>query len=306
MSTMNFSPKTKLNLIIGNPVEHSLSPKLHNFVYQKMGIEKDFVFLASSLETKNLELFLKNMKNINLNSLTVTIPFKEKVMEFLDEISPVASTIGAVNTIIKKDQKLVGDNTDWLGTLIPLYEKWTNSEFKYQNEIDLQNLLQKPFLKNQKTILFGSGGASRAMAFAVLKAGSDLTIISRNLEKAQKIKLDLEKDFPNNKIKAILGNSTEIKDEIITSKILINATPLGMGKLQNQSSMDDLEDLIKPEMIFFDAVYKPFETKFLKSASAKKAKTINGLEMLIWQAVFQFKLQTKQFAEVDFFREGLI
>ena len=78
-----------------------------------------------------------------------------------------------------------------------------------------------------------------------------------------------------------------------------------MGKLQNQSSMDDLEDLIKPEMIFFDAVYKPQETKFLKSASVKKAKTINGLEMLIWQAVFQFKLQTKQFAEVDFFREGL-
>lgn len=299
--------KTKLNLIIGNPLEQSLSPQIHNFVYQKLELQDRFKFSKKSLEAQELEGFVKSKK---FENLTVTIPFKEKIISLLDAVDSRAKKIQAVNTVIKqKNQQgkdlLVGYNTDWLGGLIPIYEKVLNKKFNYNSNQDLENLLASKFLENQKVILFGAGGAGRALGYGVLEVGAGLVIVNRTLSKAEKLKSDLKKLFPDAKITAVASASQGLSRLIKDSKVLINSTSLGMLDLKHKSPLNLPEDCFLAGSVFFDAVYKPLKTKFLQQGEKAGAKLINGLEMLVWQAVFQFQLQTKEFAKVDYFWQSL-
>lgn len=305
----NNMSKIKFNIIIGNPVKQSLSPLIHNFVYQKIGIENQFKFIKKLLEIEDLEDFVKNG---DFQNLTVTIPFKEKIIPLLDKIDPVADEIQAVNTVVKTKNHnnqniLVGYNTDWLGGLIPIYQKICNKKFDFNFNSNLEKIIESQFLKDQKTVLFGAGGAGRALGYAVLKVGSQLVIANRTLSKSQKLKEELKLIFPKASITVVDNQGQLLANELEQAKIIINSTPLGMLKLQDMSPLDVVtkkwENSNQP--IFFDAVYKPLETKFLKQAKDKNAEIINGLEMLMWQAVFQFQLQTKQYADIGFFQQSL-
>lgn len=284
---MSFSTQTKLNLIIGDPVEQSLSPFLHNLFYKKLGLESQFVFLANQLKSENLKEFVKAVKLLKINGLSVTIPHKSNITEFLDEIQQEAKIIGAVNTVIvDQNQKLVGYNTDWLGILIPLLLKHNPN---FELSLDFQNYKQKKipqFLIKKISAVIGSGGASRAACFALLSCGSQVWVFNRTFDKAKKIQEDFDICFPG-KIKAF-----ELKDlkKVDGCQIIFNSTDLGMLEKKHLSPVTS--EFLNSEQILFDAVYKPKKTKFLKTGEDLKATTIGGLEMLIWQAVFQLQLQT--------------
>jgi len=270
---MKLSAKTKICLIIGDPVEHSLSPAMHNAGYKALGIEDQFVFLGAKVRVEDVRIVIEAMKKMGIHGLTCTIPHKVEVMKFLDEIDPIAKKIGAVNTVLNKNGRLIGFNTDWLGVVVPL-EKIT-----------------KLFDKN--VLVLGSGGAARAVVFGLLKKGANVKIFNRTKEKA----VVLAEEFG--------CQTTGLKDEseISNFNIIINTTSVGMKPLENETPVPT--EFINKKQIIFDIVYVPHETKLLKDAKKRGAKIIHGVEMLLHQGTAQFKIYTGHSAPEDIMRKVL-
>lgn len=259
---MNITARTKICLIIGNPVGHSLSPQMHNAAYQALGIDDKFVFLGANVKVENVKEVIKAMRVMGIRGITCTIPHKVEVIKYLDEIDPVAQKIGAVNTVVNEDGIIKGYNTDWLGVITPL-EKVTS-------------------LKEKKIAIVGSGGAARAMVYATTKKGAYVTIFNRTIEKAK----SLAEEFGGK------GKSLDEIAEIKNADIILNATSLGMYP-QEQSTPISKEYLQKNHIVF-DAIYAPYETTLLKDAKSKGATVIHGLEMLLYQGLPQFELYTNR------------
>jgi shikimate dehydrogenase len=284
---MSISANTKINLIIGDPIFHSLSPFLHNFFYRKTRLSANFVFLASNIKEKGLEQSIFGIRALGINGLSCTIPHKTQIIQFLDQLDNKAKIIGAVNTVINQNSKLVGYNTDWLGVLIPLLvEKIPDFKLSLNYYDFTKNL--PVFLWSQKSAVIGSGGAARAAVFALLSAGSEVWIFNRTIEKAEKIKKDFEIHFKQ-KIKVFgLNEIAKIKD----CQIIFNSTDVGMNDKKDFSPVP--KKYLNPNQILFDAVYKPKKTKFLKFGQEIGSKIIYGYQMLLWQAVFQFQIHTNK------------
>lgn len=249
--------------ILGFPVGHSLSPLLHNKAFKNLGINAEYDYFEISPD--RLKYFFSNeVINLPIKGLSVTIPHKISCMEFLDEISESAQKIGAVNTIKNENNKLIGENFDWIGVRDSVLE-----------EIDF---------KNKRVGICGAGGAARAATFAASHAAcSELIIFVRDPQKHQKFATDFNckvLNFPDLNSKA---KSIEID-------ILINATPVGMYPEINLSPFN--LDLLAGKPIIFDMVYKPLQTKMLQEAKAKGFKTITGEKMLLNQAYKQFEFWT--------------
>ncbi len=277
---MNISGKTKLCIIIGDPVQHSLSPRMHNAAYKALGIDDQFVFTASTIKPQDLETVISALKVMNVRGITCTIPHKIEVMKYLDEIDETAVQIGAVNTVVNTNGKLKGYNTDWLGTVTPL-EKHTS-------------------LSGKKVALVGAGGAAHAMGFGVLSKGAKLTIFNRTLEKAE----ELVQTFKQKGFELVSAKSTEQISKIAEYDIILNATSLGMGEHLNKTPV--AKEFLRKEHIVFDAVYVPYETRLLKEAAEVGATIIHGTDMLLYQGIPQFELYTGQKAPVDVMRKVLM
>lgn len=309
---------TKLNAIFGFPVSHSKSPLLHTWFYKQLSLADKYSFLAFQIPPENLQKALESVKVLGISGLAITIPHKLKVIQYLDEISPTAEIIGAVNTVINRNGSLIGENTDWLGALIPLWQKIgtqkplileqispqniydlfdylnlaenlkTQSNFN-SNQINLPNFISNlpnpeqipQFLTGQKILLIGAGGAASGILYAVLRAGAEVTILNRTKEKAELLWEDFNsKGF--NKIK--VADFTDQK-AILEANIIINSTSVGLKS--NETPFDTR--LINSEQIVFDSVYNSDGTQLILEAQKAGANTISGLEMLFWQAVYQLK-----------------
>jgi shikimate dehydrogenase len=242
--------------IIGQPIAHSLSPRMHNAAYQHYQLP--YVYLPFEIAPANLEVALMGARALGVKGLSVTIPFKEAVLPYLDYLDPLADKIGAVNTIVFEAGKLHGYNTDAQGVIVPLINYIT--------------------LKGAEVLIFGSGGAARAAAFAVIDQGANATICARNSLTAEKI----IKDLPG--LKYLESNALVSLD---VYDVIINATPVGM----NNDAPFDL-NLLTSEKIVFDMVYKPRITPLLNRAVEVEAVAIGGVEMLLNQGYAQFKLFT--------------
>ena len=249
-------------LVIGDPVEHSLSPRMHNAAYKKLEIEDKYAFIKCHVGPSDLADFIKSARRLRIRGICCTIPHKVKVIPYLDEIDNVAKKIGAVNTVVNDNGVLKGYNTDWLGVLAPL-EKLTD-------------------IKNKSVVLLGAGGAARAACFAVSKKSGKLTIYNRTFEKAQELAVEFG-------AKALFF---EKLDNVKNADIIINATSVGLYPNKNETPLS--KKYISKNQIVFDLVYSSSgETKLLKEAKEKGAKTISGIEMLLHQAFMQFKLFTE-------------
>jgi len=187
--------KTKLVGLIGNPVEHSMSPAMHNAAFKKLGL--NWKYLCFRVDDKKVEEAIKAMRALNIAGFNVTVPYKQTVIPFLDEIDPVALKIGAVNTIVNDNCRLKGFNTDWIGLIKAIEEH-----------------IQ---IKGKKVVLLGAGGAARGIAFGIQESGGDLTILNRTVEKAKNLA---------DEIKCSFGSLEELNK--IRADILINSTSLGM------------------------------------------------------------------------------
>lgn len=259
---MKLSARTKICLIIGDPVAHSLSPAMHNAGYKALGIEDQFVYLGTKVKVQDVGLAVQAMRKMGIHGLTCTIPHKVEVMKFLDEIDPVAKKIGAVNTVLNKDGRLIGFNTDWLGAVTPL-EKITK-------------------LSGKKALVLGAGGAARAVVFGLLEKGANVTIFNRTRKKA----IDLAKEFNCQE------TNLSVESEIGNFDIIINTTSVGMKPLDDQTPIT--VKYLTEKQIIFDIVYDPFETKLLREAKKRGAKIIYGTEMLLHQGTAQFEIYTSR------------
>lgn len=248
---------TKLCCIIGNPVEHSLSPTMHNAAYQALGL--NFVYLA--FKVSDVKKTLEGIREFGIRGISVTIPFKQEVMKYLDEIDDTAKSIGAINTIINKNGKLLGTNTDWIGAIKALEEK--------------------VILKGKKVAVLGAGGACRAVIYGLKQKGVITHIFNRTIEKAENLKEEFGLDG------AHLLDDLDIISEM---DIIINTTSVGM--VPNIGVSPIPQESIKSNHFVFDIIFAPKDTKLLQYAKAKRAKVIYGERMLLYQAAEQFKLFT--------------
>ncbi len=270
---MNISAKTKICMVIGNPIQHSLSPKMHNAAFEVLGIDKKFVFVASQVKSEDLSDFVKGVRAMGIRGVACTIPHKTEIIKYLDEVDEVAQKIGSVNTVVNNDGILRGYNTDWLGVVNPL-EKITS-------------------LDNKVVALIGAGGIARAVAYAVTQSGAKLTIYNRLLDQAE----GLAKRFGGQAFS--FDNLEKVKD----ADIIFNATPIGMHPHEDETPIPI--ELIRKNQIVFDAVYTPPETKLLRNAKSIGAQIISGVEMFIIQGAAQFELFTNFKAPMEVMRKAL-
>jgi len=259
-------------MIIGDPVEHSLSPQMHNSAYTKLGIDQEFVYIASRVMPKNLKRAIDGIRALGIKGVTITIPHKEAVLPYLDGIDETAEKISAVNTILNRDNKLIGINTDWIGVVTPL-EKITT-------------------LQGKNVAVIGAGGFAHAATYAVVSKGAKVKIYNRTVEHAKTLANKFDCDFGS------LKDVTEVKN----ADIIINATSVGM---EEEKAIIE-KKLMQKRQIVFDAVYVPYETTLIKEAKEQGATVIHGTELLLYQGVAQFELFTGVKAPVETMREVIM
>ncbi|MDG4475106.1 shikimate dehydrogenase [Thiovibrio frasassiensis] len=266
---MAINGATELYGIMGNPVSHSLSPAMHNSAFAALGLNKAYLPFV----VQDVAQAMTGFRALGIKGVSVTIPHKQAVMQYLDSIDPVAEKIGAVNTLLIDQGAIHGANTDWLGANRALSEKIP--------------------LKGASVLLLGAGGSARAIGFGLLEAGASITIASRTPEKGQGLA-------------ALLGCPwLPLADAAgATGNILVNATSLGMAPQQEQLPIVS-EALINFKVVM-DIVYAPLETRLLQAAKQAGCQTIDGLAMLLYQGAAQFELWTGRQAPVAVMRQSLL
>lgn len=280
--TIELDTSTRLCGVIGNPVEHSLSPAIHNAAFRKIGL--NYVYLAFPVEA--IGDALKGIRALgNSRGFSVTIPHKVAAMPFLDEVDQTAQQIGAINTVVVENGKLIGYNTDASGALRALREDGAA-------------------LLGQRVLMLGSGGAARAIAFALAADAqiAGLTILGVDEAERRRLVYDLRTRT------ALAVEDGPIQDDALRSWIphcrtVIHCTPVGMSPHIDETCVPAA--VWRSDLTVMDIVYNPRETRLLKEAKAAGCRTIQGIEMFLNQAILQFELWTNQPAPADVMRAVL-
>ncbi len=266
-------------LVIGDPIEHSLSPVMHNEAFKQMGIPG--IYEKQRVESEDLEAFIKMFKESNYAGCNVTIPHKVSILPFLDEIDEEAREIGAVNTVVNKSGKLIGYNTDGKGFLLSLKDK-----------------ISKP-LSDLNVLVIGAGGASRSICYALKKENpKQLAIANRSEDRLH----SLLKDLKDERIKGLSLKRAE--EDLARFDILINTTNAGM--YPEIDSVPLKLNHLKKDAVVCDIVYNPLITKWLEEAEAKGAVTDNGVSMLVMQGAMAFEKWTGIFPDTNKMKQIVI
>jgi shikimate dehydrogenase len=279
---MSITGKTRVCGVIGDPIEHSLSPILHNAAFNSLKL--DYAFLAFKVKSVEVGNAINGMRALGIVGLNVTMPHKKSVISHLDEIDQTAKFLNAVNTIHNKNGKLFGFNTDGVGALKALKENGVNPAGK-------------------KVLLLGSGGAARAIAYALAKDADELVVLNRTVEQAKELASLLNRTFSKKAVADSLTPSA-IQENLRGCDILVNATSVGMKPNANQSVITP--EWLKPNLAVMDIVYNPIETKLAKDAKSAGAKVVSGVEMLIYQGAASFEIWTGKSAPVEVMRKAAL
>ncbi|MCR4368740.1 MAG: shikimate dehydrogenase [archaeon] len=266
---LQINSKTQLLCVIGKPSRHSRSPAMHNAGFSELGL--NMVYLA--FEPENLKKTVEALRQLGALGFNVTMPFKEEIIPLLDRMDDSARRIGAVNTVVNSNGRLTGYNTDGEGAVSAL-----------KTQIDL---------RGKKILMLGSGGAAKAICFALEKEGTKITVSSRNTLSARKLA-------------KTIGHSSVALSEIKSLEefdVLINATPVGMEPNARQTPI--APNLLHKKLVVFDLVYEPRDTVLLKEAKRRGCRTIEGLEMLLGQGFASFELFTGKKAPRDAMRRAI-
>ena len=280
----SISGKTKVCGVIGDPIEHTMSPVMHNAAFREQGL--DFIYVAFRVKKEELSQAIDGMRALNIRGLNVTIPHKVAVIPLLDKLDPLAEKIGAVNTIVNDDGILTGYNTDATGFLQALLERG----------------IEPP---GKNVVVLGAGGASRAISFALAERGSHLIIINRleEFDWAVELARHISQSFKK-EVEALELDENNLAKVLEKADILVNATSVGMSPNADKSPVS--AGLLKPDLAVFDIVYNPIETKLLKEAKAAGAETVGGIDMLAWQGALAFEKWTGRKAPLDLMKKEVI
>ncbi len=274
--------KTSVFGIIGDPVEHSLSPGMHNAAFDSVGL--DHIYVPFRVTKVELEDAINGARAMGIKGLNVTIPHKTEVIKYLDYLDIAAGLIGAVNTIEFGENGAVGHNTDGIGAVRAI------EEFTY--------------VKKKKILILGAGGAARAISFQLLLSEAESLVISnRTVEKAQELKNDLVEKLDQEVIITDLGQ--DLEKELEDTDILINTTPVGMYPNMNHKPLITA-DMMHNELIVNDIVYNPLKTGLILEAEKAGAKTISGIKMLMYQGIESFRIWTGIEPPMEVFQDALL
>jgi shikimate dehydrogenase len=246
----------KICCLIGDPIEHSLSPLIHNAGYQALGI--DYVY--APFQVKDFKGAVEGIRRLGIRGASITMPHKARAIEYVDEIDRLAIETGAVNTIVNNDGVLIGYNTDYQGAL---------------------KALETTSLEGKKAVLVGGGGAASAIALGLRRGGARLVILNRTEEKAKRLAEMFDAED---------SGSLKKLGEVSSADILINATSVGMWPKTNQSLIP--KNLLHNRLVVFDTVYNPKETRLLIEARERGCAIVYGYKMFLYQAALQFELFT--------------
>ncbi len=276
------SPKTKLLGVIGNPIEHSMSPAMHNAAIQALHL--DYRYLAFQVLPERLQEAIQGMRALNISGLNITIPHKEKVMPYLDEIEETAAKIGAINTIKNVKGRLIGRNTDGEGAIAAIKGVgW---------KLDRSNV-----------VIIGSGGAARAISFVLAKLVPRIIILYQIKDQAEKLVAELEKQSKATVIGAPLDEDCTGR-EIQEADIMINATPVGMFPNLDKSVIS--KKCLHSDLNVFDIVYNPLQTQLLKDAKEIGCATLSGINMLVNQGALAFEWWTGVVPDKEIMKQAAI
>ncbi len=264
--------------IIGDPIEHSLSPALHAWVLKRLGIAGEY--RAYHIRTHQLKSFLATARE--LSGFNVTIPYKERIISLLDDMDPLARSLGAVNTVANCAGALVGYNTDYIGFVRSL----------------------APHFSPQRAVVVGAGGAARAVSHALLQTYRvSLTIVNRSPARAHQLARELQQRYPGRTI-SVANEPHAVPEALSESDLIVNATPAAMPIA--------LPERLSSHTLVYDLNYNPLRSKFLREAERRGAQPQNGLDMLIYQALESLKVWLGQpelkidFEELKRFLEGML
>jgi len=276
---------TKLTALLGYPVKQSLSALMHNTAFGHLNL--DYIYIPFDIEQKDLQTTVAGLKTLNFTGFNLTMPHKQEIIQYLDEISKEAKLIGAVNTVVKEKGRLIGYNTDGKGYIASLKE-------------------EKIPVKNQKVVMVGSGGAAKSIAIQLAMEGvEEILLLNRTIKPAEEIADTIIENISGCHVKAREFNQSNLQKVLEKANILINCTPLGMYSKKDNSIVED-ERILRKDLVVSDLVYNPEETKLLRQGKNRGCKTINGLGMLIWQGALAFKVWTGEDMPVDVVREKML
>ena len=277
--------KTKLLGIIGDPVEHSLSPVMHNTAIASLGL--DYVYIPFPVKQGDLKRAIAGFAAVDLQGFSITIPHKQDIIPFLTEITEDAQNIGAVNTVWRTSSGWKGTNTDIAGFIAPLKK------------------MSRDWTKTIPVVL-GNGGAARAVIVGLVNLGCpEVHVVGRNPDKLARFYQSWQ-HAPIIASKIKIHNWNNLPGLLPTTDLLVNSTPVGMSPKTDASPVDEsLMQKLKQNAIAYDLIYTPNPTQFLKLASAQRATAIDGLEMLLQQGVVALKIWLQQPVPVDMMRNSL-
>lgn len=262
---MQIGNATNLFGVFGDPVAHSLSPAMHNQAFAATGYNG--VYLP--FQVARIEPAVMAVRTLGIRGVSVTLPHKVAVMEWLDRLDPLAEKIGAVNTIVNADGVLTGYNTDCFGAV--------------------GALVQQTDISARHVAILGAGGAARAIGWGVVDAGARVTVVNRSVENGAQLAKELGADFvPLDRI------------DTVEPDILVNTTPVGMHPHTGETPVP--AGILRQGMLVMDIVYTPLKTELLRQAQAAGSRTIDGLTMFVLQGARQFELWTGREAPVDVMR----
>lgn len=285
---MKISGRTKLYGLFGSPVEHSKSPAMYNYCFEKWGL--DNVYLAFDVPAEEAGKAIEAFRTMGMKGANVTMPCKQAVVPYLDAVSDAVRLSGACNTIVEQDGKLTGHNTDGEGYVINLKAHGVD-------------------IRGKKLVLLGAGGASTAIQVQSLLDGAErISVFNQKdafWDRAEAKIQELQKEFPDRIIELLdLADEALLAKKLGEADILTNATRVGMKPLDDLSLIKDLS-LLRPELVVADTVYEPEETKLLRDAKAQGCKTVGGLGMLLYQGAAAVKLYTGREMPVDEIKKEL-
>jgi shikimate dehydrogenase len=271
------SVTTKLVFLLGKPLGHSLSPRMHNRIFNKKNM--DYLYIPVEVSEEDLPFVFNGLKRMNFAGCNVTIPHKIKIMDLVDELDNLASAIGAVNTVCVEKGQTKGYNTDGEGFLMALKPH-----------------LNTP-INEKKFFLIGSGGAGRAIAMTLAFHGAKrIFLCNRTISKAHILADEISKKI-RDCVEVVPKNNEHIGRVISDAHVLINSTSIGMQPNDEGIPIDP--SLLHDELIVTDIVYKPRMTNLLKAAKERACTIIDGLGMLVYQGAESFKLWTNEYPPVE-------
>lgn len=270
--------KTTLVGVIGYPVGHTLSPAMHNAAFAELGM--NWAYVPLPVQPERVAEAVRGLAALGFRGVNVTVPHKVEVMPHLDEITSVARTIGAVNTIVVEAEtgKISGTNTDMLG---------------FMHDLSAHDV---PLLSGAKALILGAGGAARAVGMGLAQAGLTLVLVNRNLERAEALAVLLRNGVPHAQIATF--STDQLRAASDGAQLIVNTTPLGMHPNTDQSPWTDGVPF-PADCVVYDTVYRPEATRLIQQAQAAGRQAVSGIGMLVGQGAAAFEIWTGQPAPRD-------